>query len=106
MVTVALPTEVHEVPLVDSYAVNVSPLRTRRTQVLGAVPLLPVVVVLVPPVVVRFIAQNVPLPDKPMKAWREFAASDSRIITPILAPLPVSCSELTWAMISPSPLND
>ena len=52
-VLVMLPTLVHEEPSALLNAVMVVPLRTRRTQVLGTVPVLLLVVLVLPPVAVR-----------------------------------------------------
>jgi hypothetical protein len=93
---------VQEVPLLDSEAVNVEPLRWSRTH-RGGAPLAAVFVV-EPFVDVRR-WNAAPLPGEiSAKAWREPAASDSRIITPALTHGSTFWMLATRATIVPSPV--
>src|SRR5688500_3209473 len=104
MVTFTLLIVVHVVPLVLRDAVMVLPLRTRRTHRFGAVPLLLLVVVTLPPTVVRRCQRQAPLSLTVSAAIRELPDRVSRIITPTRELVPVFCRLLTRATIDPSAL--
>src|SRR5215471_926655 len=100
MVLVAMAVQF--VPPGEVYAVNVFPIRTRRTQY-GAVTAGPVVLELDPLVLVR-LWNAAPLPEEiNAKPWRDPGVSVSRIITPALAHGSVFCTLTTRARTSPSP---
>src|SRR5690348_2388547 len=100
---VSLPTSVQLVPLPDTYAENVLPLRTIRTHS-GAVPLPPLVFVDAPPVVVRRWKAR-PLPGVTnMDACIALAESDARIITPAFVQAFVLLTLATRAVTVPSPV--
>src|SRR5689334_18912406 len=103
MVTVLIVVQL--VPLVLREAVTELPLRTRRTQIFGAVPLLLVVVLTEPPVVVRRCQRQAPLPLTVSAPMRELLARVSRIMMPTEALVPVFCRVLTRAMMEPSALS-
>src|SRR5688572_22614803 len=105
MVMLTLLIGLQLVPLVLRDAVNVLPLRVIRTQMFGAVPVLLLVVLTLPPVAVRRCQRQAPAPVTPSDAMRELFARVSRIITPTRALLPVFCKTLTRAWIEPSPVS-
>src|SRR5688500_14683123 len=96
---------VHVVPLVLRDAVTVLPLRTSRTHKFGAVTLLLLVVLTLPPVLVRRCQRQAPVPLTVSAAIRELLVSVSRIITPTRELVPVFCRVFTRATIEPSPLS-
>src|SRR5262249_12247123 len=96
---------VHVVPLVLLYAVIVEPTRVSLTHTFGAVPVPLLVLLVVPPVLVRRIQRKPPLPVTPGKAFLDPVARVSRIITPTRAAVPVFWNDGMRATISPSALS-
>src|SRR5687768_7689285 len=105
MLMVVVLMVVQLLPLVLREAVNLLPLRMIFTQTFGAVPTLLVVVLALPPAVVRHCQFQAPAPVTPSAAMRELPERFSRIITPTRALAPVFCRALTRATIEPSPLR-
>src|SRR5918911_475882 len=101
--TVVVPTSVQVLPSGDEYAENVEPARTTRTQN-GAADNGPGVLVLVPPVDVRRWNTRPFAAETNIDAWRAFAASDSRNMTPAFVHTSTFCTDATRAVMSPSPV--
>src|SRR5688572_26790501 len=103
MVMVAVPCVVHVTPSGETDAVNVLPTRCTRTQYGAAIPA--VVVATVVPAVAVLRWNETPLAaETRQNACAEFAASDSRIITPAFAHTSVFSTTVTRATIVQSPL--
>src|SRR5262245_19092037 len=101
---VALPTAVQVVPLVERSAVNVVPLRVRRTQYGAVNPATDVFVGCAPVVVPRMNSMPAPGVSSSM-ACVEGPLNVSRIITPALANWFVFWIETTRAVIDPLPVS-
>src|SRR5687767_9885720 len=86
MATVTWPTAVHVTPSFDAAALNVLPARVRRSHS-GGVPLRRAFSVVTPPVALRDCTTTPPAAYTAAITCLELGVSDSRNITPALAPV-------------------